>query len=219
MQSRSLLGEELGRLRSELTVMAARVEDDLQKAREMLRTGDEDLAKEVKDSGRIVDELQLKVEDMALVLIATQQPVARDLRELITLFKLTANLERINDYVIHLAKIAKKLASRPPFQAMERIERMAETSQTMLKAAFSAYLSQDIEAAREAAAMDDAIDVEHKALVDEVLALMKENPKRIKSASRLVRLSGFMERLGDHITNMCEAIIFMVKGSHVKLNE
>jgi len=216
MQSRSLLGEELGRLRSELTVMAARVEDDLQKAREMLRTGDEDLAKEVKESGKIVDDLQLKIEDMALVLIATQQPVARDLRELITLFKLTANLERINDYVIHLVKIVKKLSGRPPFQAMERIERMAETSQAMLKAAFSAYLSQDTEAARAAAALDDEIDIEHKALVDEVLTLMKENPKRIKSASRLVRLSGFMERLGDHITNMCEAIIFMVKGSHVK---
>ena len=219
MQSRSLLGEELGRLRSELTVMAARVEDDLQKAREMLRTGDEDLAKEVKESGKIVDDLQLKIEDMALVLIATQQPVARDLRELITLFKLTANLERINDYVIHLVKIVKKLSGRPPFQAMERIERMAETSQAMLKAAFSAYLSQDTEAARAAAALDDEIDIEHKALVDEVLTLMKENPKRIKSASRLVRLSGFMERLGDHITNMCEAIIFMVKGSHVKLND
>ena len=219
MQTRSLLSGELNKLRRELTLMAARVEEDLGKALSILRSGDEDLANEVKESNKIVDALQLKIEDMALVLIATQQPVARDLRELVMVFKLTANLERINDYGIHLVKIAKKLADRPPFRSMERIERMAETGQEMLKAAFSAYLAQDPEAAREAALLDDIIDVEHKALVNEVLALMKEKPKLVKAAARILRLSGYMERMGDHITNICEAIIYMVKGSHVKLND
>ena len=219
MQTRSLLGEELNKLRRELTLMAARVEEDLGKALAMLRSGDEELAKEVKESGKIVDALQLKIEDMALVLIATQQPVARDLRELIMVFKLTANLERVGDFGIHLVKTAKKLSGRPPFRSMERIERMAETGQAMLKAAFSAYLAQDTDAANEAAILDDIIDTEHKALLDETLALMKEKPKLVKAASRLLRLSGYMERLGDHITNICEAIIYMVKGSHEKLNE
>ena len=219
MQTRSLLGEELKKLRRELTLMAARVEEDLGKSLAMLRTGDEELVTEVKESGKIVDALQLKIEDMALVLIATQQPVARDLRELVMVFKLTSSLERVGDYGIHLAKIAKKLAGRPPFRSMERIERMAETGQQMLKAAFSAYLQQDVDAAREAAALDDIIDAEHKALIDEALDLMKEKPKLVKAASRLLRLSGYMERLGDHITNICEAIIYMVKGSHVKLND
>jgi len=217
--ARTLFTEKLTLLRQDILTMATKVEEAIGKALAALRTCNLELANEVRDNDFEVDAMQLKIEDEAAIVIATQQPVARDLRELITLFKLTANLERINDYVIHLVKIVKKLSGRPPFQAMERIERMAETSQAMLKAAFSAYLSQDTEAARAAAALDDEIDIEHKALVDEVLTLMKENPKRIKSASRLVRLSGFMERLGDHITNMCEAIIFMVKGSHVKLND
>jgi len=199
--------------------MSSRVEEDLGKALAMLQTGNVELGKEVKESGKIVDALQLKIEDMALILIATQQPVARDLRELITVFKITANLERIGDHGIHLAKIAKKLADRPAFRSMERIERMAQTGQEMLRAAFSAYLAQDPDAAREVAAMDDKIDSEHKALTEEMLGLMKEKPKLVKAAARLLRLSGYMERLGDHITNICEGVIYMVRGRHEELND
>ena len=219
MQARTQLHEEMNKLRRELTLMSARVEEDLGKALTMLRSGGDELAKEVKESGLIVDALQLKIEDMALVLIATQQPVASDLRELITVFKITSSLERIGDYGIHLVKAAVKLSGRPPFRSVWRIERMAETGQEMLKAAFSAYLDQDAEAARKAAALDDKIDQEHKALTREVLSLMKKKPELVKAASRLLRLSGYMERLGDHITNICEGIIFMKEGSHEELND
>ena len=218
MQTRGQLHEELNKLRRELTLMAARVEEDLGKALTMLRSGGDELADEVKESGGIVDALQLKIEDMALVLIATQQPVARDLRELVMVFKITSNLERISDHAVHLVKAAKKLAGRPPFRSAERIERMVETGQEMLKAALSAYLNQDADAARKAAALDDKIDEEHKALTEEVLKLMKKKPELVKAAARLLRLSGYMERLGDHVTNICEGIIFMIHGSHEALN-
>ena len=219
MQTRSLLSEELNKIRRELTVMAAKVEEDLGKSLAMLRSGDEALVKEVKESGKTVDALQHKIEDMALVFIATQQPVARDLRELVMIFKFTASLERINDYGIHLVKTAKKLARRAPFRSMERIERMVETGQEMLKAAFSAYLAKDSGAARDAAVFDDRIDGEHKALTEELLALMKEKPGLVKPAARLLRLSGFMERMGDHITTICEGVIFFVEGRHEDLNQ
>ena len=219
MQTRSLLSEELKALRHELTLMSSRVEEDLGKALAYLREGSEELEKEVKESGKKVDALQLKIEDMALVLIATQQPVARDLRELITVFKITASLERIGDYGLHLLKAAKKLSGRAPFHSIEQIETMAETGQKMLKAAFSAYLTQDPDAARKAAAMDETIDNEHKTLTEEVLALMKEKHKLIKPAARLLKLSGYMERLGDHITSICEGVIYMVKGRHEELND
>ena len=218
MQTRGLLHEEINMIRRELTLMAARVEEDLGKALAYTREGNDELGKEVKANGKIIDALQLKIEDMALVLIATQQPVARDLRELVTVFKITSNLERIGDFGVHLVKAAVKLSGRAPFRSVERIERMAETGQEMLKAAFSAYLAQDTDAARKAAALDDTIDEEHKALTGEVLALIKEKPHLVKAAARLLRLSGYMERLGDHITNICEGIIYMVKGSHEELN-
>jgi len=218
MRTRGLLHEELDELRRELMVMASRVEEDLGKALTILRTGGEELVKDVLESGKIVDGLQVKIEDMALVLIATQQPVARDLRELLTVFKITSNLERIGDYGIHLVKAAVKLADRPSFRSMEHIESMAETGQKMLKAAFSAYLAQDSEAARKAAALDDKIDGEHKILTKEVLSLMKKKPELVKAASRLLKLSGYMERMGDHITSISEGVIFMVEGRHVELN-
>jgi len=199
--------------------MSARVEEDFGKALSVLRSGGEELAEEIKESGKIVDNLQLKIEDMAMVLIATQQPVARDLRELITVFKITSNLERIGDYGIHLVKAALRLSKMPPFRSIERIERMVETAVLMLKEAISAYLSQDPDAARKAASLDDKIDQEHKALTDEVLSFIKEQPQSVKAAARLLRLSGYMERLGDHITNICEGIIYMIEGSHEELND
>jgi len=199
--------------------MAARVEEDLGRALAILRgAGDAALAKEVKASGKIVDAMQIKIEDMALVLIATQQPVARDLRELLTVFKICSSLERIGDYGIHLVKAAVKLARKPPFRSLGRIERMVEIGKDMLKEAISAYQTLSPEAARKAAGMDDAIDQEHKALTEELLKLMKKNPELVKAAARLLKLSGYMERMGDHITNICEGIIFMVEGSHEGLN-
>ncbi|MDR1804365.1 MAG: phosphate signaling complex protein PhoU [Treponema sp.] len=218
MKARGLLQEELNKIRRELSLMSARVAEDLGKALTILRSGDEELVKEVKESGKIVDKLQIKIEDMALVLIATQQPVASNLREMITVFKITASLERIGDLGIHLVKAAAKLSSRPAFRSMERIERMVETGQEMLKSAFNAYLVQDISLARQAATLDDKIDNEHKALTEEVLTLMKSKPKLVKAAARLLKLSGYMERLGDHITNICEGVIYMIEGRHVELN-
>jgi len=219
MQSRTLLSEEMNHLRQELALMAAKVEEDIGKALAVLRSGDKELAEEVKENGKAVDALQLKIEDIALVLIATQQPVAHDLRELVIVFKITSNLERIGDYAVHLVKAALKLSERPSFRSISRIELMVETAQEMLKKAVSAYLAQDTNAARETAALDDKIDNEHKELTEEILALMKKQPQLIKAAARLLRLSGYMERLGDHITNICEGIIYMIEGRHEELND
>ena len=219
MRARGALSEEMNKLRRELTLMETRVEEDIGKSLAVMRSNDEELLKDVRKNGKIIDSLQIKIEDIALVLIATQQPVARDLRELITAFKITSNLERINDYGIHLVKTAKKLSGRPRFRSMDRIERMAETGQQMLKAAFSAYLEGDPGAARDAAVLDARIDDEHKAITEELLALMKEKPGLVKAAARLLKLSGYMERMGDHITAICEGVIFIVEGSHVELNQ
>jgi phosphate transport system protein len=199
--------------------MATRVEEDLGKALAALRNGDTELAKEVKADDAVVNAMQLKIEDEAAIVIATQQPVARDLRELVTIFKLTGNLERVGDHTVHLAKAALKLSGDALFQPMERLERMAETGRAMIRAAVSAYLAQDAEAARTAAALDDAIDAEHKALTEEVLGLMKEHPGLVKKAVRLLNTSGCLERMGDHITNICEAVIYMTEGRHEELNE
>jgi len=219
MNTRILFLEELNRLRHDILTMATRVEEDLGKALSALRTNDTELANEVKASDPVVNALQLNIEDKAAILIATQQPVARDLRELVTIFKVTSNLERAGDHAVHLAKAAIKFGKGPAFRSFEHLEKMAETGQEMIRATISAYLSQDSEAAREAAALDDIIDGEHRMLVEEVLNLVKEQPKLVKKALRIINTSSYLERLGDHITNICEGIIYMVEGKHEELNE
>jgi len=219
MNTRMFFLEELNRLRHEMMTMATRVEEDLGKALAALRNNDENLARDVVADDAVINAMQLKIEDEAAIMIATQQPVARDLRELVTIFKLTSNLERVGDHAVHLAKTVIKLAGQPPFRSLEHLERMAETGREMIRGSLLAYLNQDAEAARAAAAMDDLIDKEHKSLTEEVLSLMKEHPELITSAQRLLNTSGNLERLGDHITNICEGIIYMTEGSHEELNK
>ena len=173
----------------------------------------------MKAGDELINAMQLKIEDQAAVLIATQQPVARDLRELVTVLKVSYNLERAGDHAVHLAKAAIKLSAEPPFRQVERLARMAELECGMILAAVDAYLNQDSDAARRVAAQDDEIDAEHKLTVREVLELMRERPDQVELASRLLASSGFLERLGDHMTNICEAVVFLVEGRHVELNE
>lgn len=219
MGNRIQLMDEMNRLHHDLLSMGTRVEEDLRKAIEALKRQDVELAKEVKADDAVVNALQLKIEDQAAVLIATQAPVARDLRELVALLKVTDNLERAGDHAVHLAKAAIKLAGEPPFRQIERLERMATVGCEMVRGAVGAYLNRDVEEARRVAALDDGIDGEHKALVQEVLELMKERPDQVQRAARLLTTSGFLERLGDHMTNVCEAVVYMVEGSHVELND
>jgi phosphate transport system protein len=212
--------EELNRLRHDILAMATRVEEDLGKALAALRNNDAELAKEVRAGDAVVNAMQLKIEDEAAIVIATQQPVARDLRELVTIFKLTGNIERVGDHAVHLAKAAIKFSrGEESSRLLEHLERMAETGQQMIRAAISAYLSQDAEGARKAAALDNTIDAEHKSLTEEVLNLMKEHPDMVKKAVRMINTSNQLERMGDHITNICEAVIYMSEGRHEELNE
>jgi len=219
--ARNFLSEELSRLRQDVLAMAIKVEENLGKALSALRTRNADLAKEVRAEDGEVDALQIKIEDDAAIIIATQQPVARDLREMVTIYKLTSNIERVGDHAVHLARAAKKLAKKGEtlFMAQEHLEVMAVTGQNMIRAAISAYMAQDAKAAREAAALDQKIDAEHKTLTEEILKLMKKHPDMVKEALQVIQTSNQLERLGDHITNICEAIIYMIEGKHEELNE
>jgi phosphate transport system protein len=221
MTTRNYFTSELNRLRQDILAMATMVEENLGKALIALRTCNAELANEVRMNDAEVDALQLKIEDDAAIIVATQQPVARDLREMVSIFKITSNIERVGDHAVHLAKTAKKLtkAGESSFKVQENLEKMAETGQKMLRAAISAFLAQDANAARNAAKMDNIIDSQHKALTEDILKLMKKKPELAKSALRILHVSNQLERLGDHITNICEAVIYMTEGRHEDLNE
>jgi len=219
MPERPQFTEELTRLDHDILVMGTRVEEAIGKALQALRARDIELAKAVKTDDEAIDEIQNEIDDHVAVIIATQQPVAKDLRELVTVFKVTDNLERAADYAVHLAKAVKKFASEPPFRQIERLERMAELGASMVRGAVNAYLQRDTVEARRVAAIDDEIDHEHKALQMEVLELMRERPDQAERAAKLLTTSGFLERLGDHMTTICEAAVFVVESRHIDLNE
>jgi phosphate transport system protein len=221
MVSRAFFSEELNRLRQDILTMSAKVEENIGKALTALRTCNAELAKEVRANDAEVNALQLKIEDDAAKIIATQQPVARDLREMVTVFKLTSNIERVGDHAVHLSRAARKLtkAGASPFRAQMHLEKMAEIGQKMLRSAISAFMSQDANAARAAAEIDHKIDAEHKALTDDIIKVIKKNPNLIKGGLQILHTSNQLERLGDHITNICEAIVYMIEGKHEELNE
>lgn len=225
MEARTLLSDELKRLRQEVLAMATMAEENLGKALSALRGRDSRLAGEVLDSDAEVDALQIKIEDDTAMLIATQQPVARDLRETVTILKLADNIERIGDHAVHLARAARRLVKKDeaPFDAQASgmqasLEKMARTGQVMLRAAIEAYMKQNAQAARDAAAMDNEIDREHRELTEGLLKVMKKNPGMVKSAYKILHASSQLERLGDHITNICEAIVYMTEGKREELN-
>jgi len=221
MESRKIFSEELNRLRHDILAMSTRVEENIGKALTALRTSNVDLAKEVRADDSEVDALQIKIEDEAAIIIATQQPVARDLREMVTIFKLTSSIERAGDYAVHLARAAKKLAKagNSAFRAQMHLEKMAEIGQAMLRSAITAYMSQNAQEARTAAAMDHQIDDEHKALTNDIIKVIKKDSSLVKSGLQILHTSNQLERLGDHITNICEAIVYMIEGKHEELNE
>jgi len=211
-QSRRLT-QDLESLHSDIEAMALRVEEDLRKAILALRSRDGVLAARVKADDRRVNSLQGSIQDFAVSLIATKQPVARDLRELVASIRLADRLERSGDYTVHLAKTASRLGEGCWPHQCELLARMGEIGCSMIQQMIEAWLAKDLEAARSCIARDKEIDELHHRLIGLTLAMIKDRPMEAEEAVRLIRTSGFMERLGDHIANACELIEYTVEGT------
>ncbi|MEN6363787.1 MAG: phosphate signaling complex protein PhoU [Rectinema sp.] len=219
MTDRTRLSGELSRIDDLIGEMAAKAGEALRMALLAMKTQDLELAKRVKTGDAEIDALQVEVEDIASITLATQQPVASDLRIMVAAFKVAADYERAADYAVHLAKAAKKFAGEPRSRLVERLARMAELDGKMMKGTAEAFRTRSPELAASVAAMDDMVDAEHKAMIDEVLDMMRERPDEAERAAKLLTTSGYLERLGDHMTNACESVVFMVRGTRVDLNE
>ncbi|MFA6505984.1 MAG: phosphate signaling complex protein PhoU [Treponemataceae bacterium] len=219
MTGRAHFEDEKRLLNEDILQMGVRVEEDLRKALEAFRTQNKTLAQEVKADDPIVNDFQLKIEDRCARLLATQQPVAQDLRCLVSAIKIADELERIGDHTVHLAKAAIKLEGEPYIKPLASIEKMAETGCVMIRMAVDSFLTLDVEKARATAAMDDEIDRLHKVLVGELLEYLRETPGKAQQGTKIIQTSGFLERLGDHVTNICETVVYAVDGRHEELND
>jgi phosphate transport system protein len=132
--------------------------------------------------------------------------------------KMAAELERSADYAAHLAKATKFFAGEPQWRQTEMIEQMVQIGATMITGTVQAFISRSALQARQVALMDDQIDHIHKSLIKEMVMLLGTRPEDAEKVAKFIQVSGYLERLGDHMTNACESIIYMVEGIHMELN-
>ena len=219
MESRQHFTNELNLMYQDVLQMGTLVEEALQKALTAVRANDKRLAEEVKREDQAIDNLQYTLDTRCTKIIATEQPVATDLREIIVAMKISTDLERIGDHARHLVRVMDHLTDEVFRETLPRFEQMAEKGILMVHDSITAYVNQDADLAREVARRDDEIDLLHRKLYKELLAMIASNPDRVETGTALIFLNRFLERLGDHVTNMCEWIVFAKTGEHVELNK
>jgi phosphate transport system protein len=217
MEPRQHFQEELDALYLRILRLGAMVEEALNKSVTALSTRDTDLAAAVVSGDDEID--AIAIEDEVIRIIAMEQPVATDLRELITATKLVTGLERIGDHARHIARVVSSIPTEVIVTALPSIKTIAEVGTGMVHDSLTAFLEQNAELAREVAERDDRIDSIHKIPYRELIQLMTEHPEWIVHGVDLMFLNRFLERLGDHVTNMCEWVVFAKTGDHVELNK
>jgi phosphate transport system protein len=215
---RDALDREQQLIKDAVLRMGALVEDAIRAASRALVVHDADGALEIIRGDAIINEAQRGVSRLISVTIATQNPVARDLRYLLTLDHVTYELERIGDHAASVAKQVIKLAPEPPLQEYVHLPEMAERSAVLIHGVLRALVDVDAVAAREIAVQDDEIDRLYHATFDEVVELMRQNPANVERGTRIIIASHYLERIGDRSTNIAEDIVYLVTGDVEDLN-
>ena len=198
--------------------MGSMVEIQIRKALDALVAHDEAAATEVIMSDRRINEVQVDVSNVIVTAIATQGPVARDLRFLLTLDHVTYELERMGDHASSVAKQARKLAPHPPLKGYVDLPRLASLVADQVRGILHALVDIDVERARRVAAADDEIDALYHRIFDDVVELMRQDSGNVDRGTRILFAAHYLERIGDRVTNIAEDIVFLASGQIEDLN-
>ena len=208
--------EGLDELKSALVGMAGLAEEQVRKAVQALSERNTDLAQEVVAGDDAIDDLEVQVENMAISLLALQQPMARDLRFIMMSLKISNDLERVGDHAENIADAVKYMISAPPFPVLPEVEEMSRLATDMLADSLDAFVRADAASAIEILKRDDRVDELHDNNFRILLTHMMEDPRKITAGMDLLLISGNLERIADLATNICEEVIFLVRGQSVK---
>ena len=218
MSTRKHFSNTMIELNEQILKMGIYVEEAIKKAVDALRDQNSELAEEVISEDNRINDMELELFDKVSIILATEQPVATDLRHLTSAIRIISDLERAGDYAVHIAKGAIRLSGEHYITQIQQIPEAAGIARQMLKDALTAFVNYDLELARDVASRDDLLDKLHKKLLKKMLKYMnKDNEADIDQATNLIFLARFLERLGDHITNVCEWVIYSKTGEHVEL--
>lgn len=216
--ARNTLEQELLRLQGEITIMGESVIQAITTAVDCLRSRDFERSQRLMADDRLINERRFRIESDILTVMATQQPVARDLRSLAAMLEITGELERIGDYAKGVAKINLMLGDRPLLKPLVDIPRMADMACDMLRRALKAFAENDAETARAIPAEDDRVDEIYNQVARELLTFIMADPKTMEQANLLLWAAHNMERAADRVTNICERVVFTVTGSMMELD-
>jgi phosphate transport system protein len=216
---RATFDRALDRVKDDVLRLGALVEEAMERAGRALVNRDSELADRVRWDDRAVNELQRDINAEITTLIATQGPVARDVRELLALYHAAAELERMGDYAVSIAKLAQQLASEPQTPILKQVPAMEKICREQLRAAMRALVDISEEAARAVCRRDDEIDRLYSSVYDDALRMMETTPERARQATHMLFAAHHLERLGDRVTNIGEDVVYLATGQVEDLND
>ncbi len=216
---RNVMRNKIKSLNAELMEMATLVEKQIYDSINALKNQNNELAQEVIKNDDKVDNFQKEIEEKCIKIIATEQPVAKDLRSLYTTSKIVTDLERMADYAVDISKAVSRVQGINFSEDVSPVWEMVDIVTKMIKSAIEAYINGDVDHAYEICDMDDRVDALYQGMFSVVLKNMSHNEAMINQGTQILFVSKYLERIGDHVTNICEWIIFHKKGKYVDLNE
>jgi phosphate transport system protein len=215
---RSIFDEAMAIVKDDVLRLGSLVETALERASRALAERDVALADAVRHDDREINELQRRVNQQITTAMALQQPMARDLRELLALYHAAAELERMGDYAVNIAKLAVQLAGEPEQEILPQIPRMEVLCREQLRAAMRALVDVSEEEARAVCARDDELDALYNSVYEASMALMAERPDRVRQITHMLFTAYHLERLGDRVTNIGEDVVYVATGRVEDLN-
>jgi len=208
--------KELETLREQVLLMGARVEEMISSAMRSFEQRDVAAARQTIDIDHQINRLELEIDELCLRVLARRQPVASDLRFIATTLKHVTDLERIGDLGVNICERVVELGDEPPLGANDSIKRIADAAQGMLHDALDAFVAGDAVKAQQVMERDSVVDAYYAQLFPELVAAMTADPTLVYRATRLQSIGKYLERIGDHATNLAEMVVFMVKGKDVR---
>lgn len=208
--------EELRKLREQLLLMAAKVEEMIANSMRALVERDTLLAREMIEFDHQINRIELESDEACLRILARRQPVASDLRFITIALKLVTDLERMGDLAVNICERVIELNDEPPLKPYLDLPRMAEAAQGMLRDALDAFVDADADRAKAVIERDSILDAYYADIFRVLLTYMMEDPRNIYRATRVQSIAKYLERIGDHATNLAESVVFMVGGKDIR---
>lgn len=206
---------ELRQLRGRILLMAGKVEKMIVQSVRALVDRDIELAKETIEADHQVNKDEIETDELCLIILAKRQPMALDLRFITLALKMVTDLERIGDLAVNIAERVIDLGSEPSFRPHIDISRMAAIVQSMIRDAIDAFVTSDVDKARDVVDRDDEVDELYTRVFRELLGMMREE-SNVKQGMHIQSVAKVLERMADHCTNLAEQVIFMVKGKDIR---